>query len=70
MVADQQEPLSVTKADPLDDASNVTEEVDDIRIVDQPQHLQGITGPVTDPPLAVFKISRPRPSLGLQANED
>ena len=41
----------MTKADPLDDASNVTEEVDDIRIVDQPQHLQGITGPVADPPL-------------------
>jgi hypothetical protein len=64
-VADQQEPVSVTKAGPLDDASNVIEKVDD-----QPQHLPGITGPVTDLPLAVFKISRTRPRLGLQANED
>ena len=54
-VADQ-EPLSVTKAGPLDDASNVIEEVDGIQIVDQPQH-------------AVFKISRTRPPLGLPANE-
>jgi hypothetical protein len=69
-VADQQEPLSVTKADPLDDASIVIEEVDGIRIVDQPQPLQGITGPDTDLPLAVFKMSRTRPPLGLQANED
>ena len=38
-IADQREPLSVTKAGPLDDASNVIEEVDDIQIVDQPQHL-------------------------------
>ena len=51
-IADQQEPLSVTKAGPLDDASNVIEEVDGIQIVDQPQH-------------AVFKISRTRPPLGL-----
>ena len=51
-VADQREPLSVTKAGPLDDASNVIEEVDGIQIVDQPQH-------------AVFKISRTRPPLGL-----
>ena len=51
-VADQQEPLSVTKADPPDDASNVIKEVDDLGIVDQPQH-------------AVFKISRTRPPLGL-----
>ena len=56
-VADQQEPLSVTKAGPLDDASNVIEEVDGIQIVDQPQH-------------AVFKISRTRPPLGLRANQD
>ena len=42
-VADQQEPLSVTKAGPLDDTSNLIEEVDGIRTVDQPQHLQGIT---------------------------
>ena len=55
----------MTKAGPLDDASNVIEKVDD-----QPQHLPGITGPVTDLPLAVFKISRTRPRLGLQANED
>ena len=54
-VADQ-EPLSVTKAGPLDDASNVIEEVDGNQIVDQPQH-------------AVFKISRTRPPLGLPANE-
>ena len=54
-VADQ-EPLSVTKAGPLDDASNVIEEVDGIQIVDQPQH-------------AVFKISRTRPPLGLRANQ-
>jgi hypothetical protein len=46
-------------------ASNVIEKVDD-----QPQHLPGITGPVTDLPLAVFKISRTRPRLGPQANED
>ena len=51
-VADQQEPLSVTKAGPLDDAPNVIEEVDGIQIVDQSQH-------------AVFKISRTRPPLGL-----
>ena len=57
LVADQQEPLSVTKAGPLDDASNVIEEVDGILIVDQPQH-------------AVFKISRTRPLLGLRANQD
>jgi hypothetical protein len=70
-VADQQlPPLPVTKADPLDDASNVIEGVDGIPIVDQPRHLQGINGPVTDLPLAVFKISRTRPPLGLQANED
>jgi hypothetical protein len=56
-VSDQQEPLSVTKASPLDDASNDIEEVDDIQIVDQPQH-------------AVFKISRTRPPLGLRANQD
>ena len=56
-VADQREPLSVTKAGPLDDASNVIEEVDGIQIVDQSQH-------------AVFKISRTRPPLGLQASED
>ena len=55
-VADQ-EPLSVTKAGPLDDASNVIEEVDGIQIVDRPQH-------------AVFKISRTRPPLGLRANQD
>ena len=55
-VADQ-EPLSVTKAGPLDDASNVIEEVDGNQIVDQPQH-------------AVFKISRTRPLLGLRANHD
>src|SRR6516162_2724059 len=55
-VADQ-EPLSVTKAGPLDDASNVIEEVDGTQIVDQPQH-------------AVFKISRTRPPLGLRANQD
>ena len=54
-VADQ-EPLSVTKAGPLDDASNVIEEVDGNQIVDQPQH-------------AVFKISRTRPPLGLRANQ-
>ena len=51
-VADRQEPLSVTKAGPLDEASNVIEEVDGIQIVDQPQH-------------AFFKISRTRPPLGL-----
>ena len=56
-VADQQEPLSETKAGPLDDTSNVIEEVDGIQIVDQPQH-------------AVFKISRTRPPLGLRANQD
>jgi len=56
-VADQQEPFSVTKAGPLDDASNVIEEVDGNQIVDQPQH-------------AVFKISRTRPLLGLRANQD
>jgi hypothetical protein len=55
-VADRQEPLSVTRAGPLDDASNVIEEVDGIQIVDQPQH-------------AVFKISRTRPPLGLRANQ-
>jgi hypothetical protein len=33
----------VTKADPLDDASNVIKEVDGMPIVDPPQHLQGIT---------------------------
>ena len=55
-VADQ-EPLSVTKAGPLDDASNVIEEVDGIQIVDQRQH-------------AVFKISRTRPPLALRANQD
>jgi hypothetical protein len=55
-VADQQEPLSVTKAGPLDDTSNVIEEVDGIQIVDQAQH-------------AVFKISRTRPPLGLPANQ-
>jgi hypothetical protein len=38
--ADQQEPLSVTKAGPLNDASNLLERVDD-----QPQHVPGITGP-------------------------
>ena len=64
-VADQQEPLSVTKAGPLNDASNLIEKVDD-----QPQLLPVITGPVTDRPLAVFKTSRTRPRLGLQANED
>jgi hypothetical protein len=64
-VADQQEPLSVTKAGPLDDTSNVIEKVDD-----HPQHLPGITGPVTDLPPAIFKIWRTRPRLGLQANED
>ena len=64
-VADQQELLSVTKAGPLNDASNLIEKVDD-----QPQHLPVITGPVTDLPLAVFKISRTRPPLGLQTNED
>jgi hypothetical protein len=58
------------KADPLDDATNVIEEVDGIRTVDQPQHLRGITGRVTDLPLAVFKIPQKRPPLGLQANED
>ena len=47
-VADQQEALSVTKAGPLDDASDVIEEVDGIQIVDQPQHV-------------FFKISRTRP---------
>ena len=56
-VAEQPEPFSVTKAGPLDDASNVIEEVDGILIVDQPQH-------------AVFKISRTRPPLGLRANQD
>ena len=56
-VADRQEPLSVTKAGPLDEASNVIEEVDGIQIVDQPQH-------------AFFKISRTRPPLGLRANQD
>src|SRR5262252_8985924 len=55
-VADQQEPLSVTKAGSLDDASNVIEEVDGIQIV-EPQH-------------AVFKISRTRPPLGLRANQE
>ena len=55
-VADQQEPLSETKASPLDDASHVIEEVDGILIVDPPQH-------------AVFKISRTRPPLGLRANQ-
>ena len=55
-VADQQEALSVTKAGPLDDASDVIEKVDGIQIVDQPQH-------------AVFKISRTRPPLGLRANQ-
>ena len=69
-VADQQEPFSVTKADPLDHASNGIEEVDGIRTVDQPQHLPGLTGPATDLPLAVFNMSRTRPPLGLQANED
>jgi hypothetical protein len=69
-VADQQEPLSVAKADLLDHASNGIEEFDGIRIVDQPQHLPSITGPVTDLPLAVFKVSRTRPPLGLQSNED
>ena len=69
-VADQQEPFSVTKADPFDHASNVIEEVDGIRTVDPPQHLQGLTGPATDLPLAVFNMSRTRPPLGLQANED
>ena len=60
-VADQQELLSVTKAGPLNDASN---------LINQPQHVPGITGPVTDLPPAVFKISRTRPPLGLQTNED
>src|SRR6516162_4188589 len=55
-VADEQEPLSVTKAGPLDDALDVIEEVDGIQIVDHPQH-------------AVFKISRRRPPLGLRANQ-
>jgi hypothetical protein len=64
-VADPQESLSVTKADLLDHASNGIEKVDD-----QPQHLPGITGPVTDLPLAFFKIWRTRPPLGLQTNED
>jgi hypothetical protein len=64
-VADQQEPFSVAKAGLLDDAFDVIENVDE-----QPQHPPGITGPVTDLPLAVFKISRIRPRLGLQANED
>ena len=54
----------MTKAGPLDDASNLIEKVDD-----QPQQLPAITGPVTDLPLAVFKISRTRPPLGLPANE-
>ena len=51
-VADQQEPLSETKASPLDDASNVIERVDGIEIVDQPRHV-------------FSKISRTRPPLGL-----
>ena len=55
-VADKQEPLSVTKAGPLDDAPNVIEEVDGIQIVDHPQH-------------AVFKISRTRPPLDPRANQ-
>ena len=58
-VADQEEPPSVTKAGPLDDASNIIEKVDD-----QPQ-----LGPVADLPQAVFKISRTRPRLGLQAKD-
>jgi hypothetical protein len=53
-VADQQEPLSVTKAGPS------IEKVDD-----QPQRLPSIMGQVADPPQAVFKISRTRPRLGL-----
>ena len=60
----------MTKADQLDHASNVIEEVEGIRTVDQPQHLPGLTGPATDLPLAVFNMSRTRPRLGLQANED
>ena len=36
-------------------ASNVIEQVDGIRILDQPQHLQGITGPVTDLPPVGFQ---------------
>jgi hypothetical protein len=67
-VADQQEQLSVIKDGPLDDTSNVIEEVDGIRTVDQPQHLQDIiTGRVTDLPLAAFKISR---TLCRWANRD
>ena len=40
----------MTKAGPLNDASNLIEKVDD-----QPQHLPGIAGPITDLPLAVFQ---------------
>ena len=54
--SDQQEALPVTKAGPLDDASDVIEEVDGIQIVDHPQH-------------AVFKISRTRPPLDPRANQ-
>jgi hypothetical protein len=56
--------FGVQHGDSSSAAGGYVREVDGIRIVDQPQHLQVFAGPVTDLLLAVFKISRTRPPLG------